>query len=154
MPFKITYRGLQVECDTIDEINRLAEELESTKAREARKARRATKNQPINTTLFQQEESIRTLVHELKTNQRKLLAEVSKAEKSDTELREILELENNKALAGVLSGISKLAKRLGMEHAPIDARMTRSRSGGREYRYSIRPEALEEVQKALLNGHA
>lgn len=160
MPFTVNYRGLHVECETINDLNRLAEELEATKAKDARKARRLAKSQaqPLSQaskpSLFEPEKSIRGLVHQLKENQRQLLSEISKTERSDAELRQLLNLNGNKALAGVLSGISKAAKRIGLEDVPIESKMSRSGSGEREYRYSIRPDAAEEVQKALLNGHA
>jgi glutamyl-tRNA reductase len=154
MSFTVTYRGLQVECKTIEDLNRLAEESESIRAKDARKARRIAKAQAARPSLFEPDKSIRGLVKELKDQQRTLLTEISKAEKSDAELRALLRLPGNKALAGVFSGISKAAKRLGLESVPIERKMTRSGSGEREYRYSIHPEVAEEVQKVLLNGHA
>jgi hypothetical protein len=131
--------------------------MEISRAKEARKTRRAARaqSQPISlfSTSQNPDKSVYGLVSQLKSQQRMLLSEISKAARSDGDLRALLHLENNKALAGVLSGISKAAKRLGTQ-VPIDKQMSRSSSGDREYRYSIRPDAIEEVQRALLNGHA
>ena|ERR1700734_908762 len=158
MPFTVNYRGLQVECETIEDLNRLAEQQEASRAKDARKARRLARSQAGTGAEWSPvigEQSISGLIHELKDNQKQLLSEISEAEKTDIQLRAVLHLANNKALAGVLAGISKAAKRLGLQDAPIiESKMSRSGNGDREYRYSIRPEAAEEVQKALLNGHA
>ena len=157
MPFTVNYRGLPVQCETIEDLNRLAEQLEINRAKEARKTRRVGQPQgqttPLFTTSSASEKSVYGLVCGLKDQQRMLLSEINTSARSDSELRALLHLANNKALAGVLSGISKAAKRLGTQ-VPIEKQMSRSSSGDREYRYSISPDVAEEVQRALLNGHA
>ena len=88
MPFTVNYRGLQVECETIEDLNRLAEQQEASRAKDARKARRLAKSQgqgqpQLSRPLFEPDKSIRGLVHELKDNQRTLLTEISRAERTD-----------------------------------------------------------------------
>ena len=60
-----------------------------------------------------------------------------------------LNLSGNKALAGILSGISKRAKTAGIETEIIVKSMQRNGSGERHYRYGINAGARDEVAKGL-----
>ena len=70
----------------------------------------------------------------------------------DTDLRAALRLDNNKALAGILAGISKRAKSAGIDgRSLLTKSQSRNGSGERQYAYRIVPEASEEVRSGLEN---
>jgi hypothetical protein len=156
MAFIVKYRGLDVQCESISDINELADQVEVTRTKEDRRAKREATRVPVgrSTAPLFADRSIRGVIQELKSPQRKLISAIAESERTDSELRDLLGLDGNKALAGVLSSISKASKRLGLDHVFIEKQESRAGNGEREYRYSIRPESLEEVQRALLNGHA
>jgi hypothetical protein len=157
MPFTVSYRGMAVQVDSVEELDQLAQQTESQREREARRMKRAARPPVTRNTLFDTapEKSIRGLVRELRDNQKLILAALCNSEQSDADLRKLLNFgDNNKALAGALAGVSKAAKRVGIE-APIQKKMSRSGNGAREYIYSLVPSVTEEVHKAMsVNGHA
>ena len=70
----------------------------------------------------------------------------------DTNLRAALRLDSNKALAGILAGISKRAKSAGIAGGSLLTKsQSRNGSGERHYAYRIVPEVSEEVRSGLGN---
>jgi hypothetical protein len=141
MAFRVIYKGLEVICETLEDVDALAD---SSSASGSNRSRREPKRQ---------HRSIRRLVQELGEKQHLLLtllvAEPDKPS-PDNELRESLELGDNKALAGILSSISKRAKSAGLDTRNImTKKATRNGSGERHYAYSIVPEAIAEVKAGL-----
>lgn len=156
MAFVVNYRGMPVQVDSIEELDQLAEKMESQRERDMRKAKRAARPAAPRNNLFDlgPEKSIRGLVRELRDNGRAVLSALSERSHTDTELRALLNLgDNNKALAGALAGISKAAAKIGVD-LPLEKKISRTGNGQREYTYSLSSAAIEEVQKALLNGPA
>ena len=139
MAYRVLYKGLEVVCETPEDVDALAES--STRGQGRRKESQQ-----------KQHRSIKRLVRGLGDKQRSLLTRLAESDKPvlDSELRSILGLEDNKALAGVLASISKLAKGAGLDRGSIiNKTMTRNGSGDRHYAYSIAPEACEEVVAGL-----
>lgn len=56
---------------------------------------------------------------------------------NDLELREILRLQTNSALAGIMAGISKRAEKMGLTHQDIIIKEETDRTNGSKYRYRL-----------------
>lgn len=154
MAFVTRYRGLEVQCETIEDLNALADQMQLSKSvsRTSRHGQRTPPSETSRPSLLPTEDPMRQLIPELSPQQLRLLSEIAKDQKSDSELRHALALSNNKALAGILAGISKAAKRIGLQ-TPIEKSVTRSTTGEREYTYTLESGVIEEVKQAL-NSHA
>ena len=139
MGYLVKYKGLNVICDTPQDIEALAEH-------EAVGRKRAIRQENV------RHRSITKLVGEIGEKQREFLFFLSKhaAQVKDSEIQQELALPGNKALAGVLSGISKRAKTVGIDKEIIVKSMQRNGSGERHYRYGINDNAREEIMAGLL----
>ena len=142
MSYRVRYKGLDVICENVADIDALAASSSTDSSRVKRIQKR-------------EHRSVRRLIRELNENQRKLLEMLlASGEKPviDTDLRAALRLDNNKALAGILAGISKRAKSAGIDGGSLLTKsQSRNGSGERHYAYRIVPEASEEVRSGLGN---
>jgi hypothetical protein len=122
----VRYKGAEVICKSVEDAARLLERLgQNEKNLEWR---------PWNTADFTD------FTNRLETQPRRLLAFLVKIKTAtDTQLREHLRLQNNKALAGVLSGVSKVALACDMEPQRVYTQHTNYKAGKPERRYSISP---------------
>jgi hypothetical protein len=146
MGFKVNYRGLEVTCETPEDVDALA-----SLARIGKACKQAVRGFP-KPSLFDNPKhgSARILVRELAEQPRNLLRLLAeKGKMTDAEIRELLGLQNNKALAGVLTGISKRAKKAGINKAIVEKVSKRNGTGERRYLYSIGSQFLEEVRNGL-----
>ena len=95
-------------------------------------------------------EPIPAFVGSLNKAQKLALSEITlNGPRTDAELRSTLKLDGNKALAGILAGITKGAKRKGVKQEVVSKEMTRIGNGLRGYKYSLNPEVAIEIVKAL-----
>ena len=144
MGYKVSYRGLEVVCETSQDVDALADRADgfSPKGRKRRSAA-GTSNR--------KHRSVKKLMPELGQPQQELIKALFAASQplSDAELRESLSLRDNKVLAGILASISKRAKHAGIEMQIISKTHLRNGTGERHYRYSISSEVLEEVRVGL-----
>jgi hypothetical protein len=152
MAFVVKYRGLDVSIDSLDQLDQLADRLSSNGAKRSgpgpNQAHGSAPNQSANPD--QEHAAIRKMMLELSDKQRLLLIELGMNDKrTDKMLRETLDLESNKALAGVLAGISKALKRHGIRTAVIMKASFRSSGGDREYTYSLNPAVQEDFEEVF-----
>lgn len=65
---------------------------------------------------------------------------------TDLELKEILKLQKNAALPGIMAGISKRAEKVGLTHQDILIKEVPGGEGGALYRYKL-TEAMKELME-------
>jgi len=146
MGFKVNYRGLEVTCETPEDVDALAERVRLVRAH--RDAIERSPRYP----LFDNPKhgSAKILMKELSEQPRKLLKLlIERGKLTDAEIRELLGLQNNKALAGVMTGISKRAKKAGINKAIVEKAFKRNGTGERLYQYSIGSQFVDEVRSGL-----
>jgi hypothetical protein len=134
------YKGLEVICETAQDLDALASGTSSNGHGRTRKPRTQHKN-------------VKRLVREVGEKQQLLLSLLLKARPSsvtDQQLREGLGLESNKGLAGVFSGLSKQAKGVGIAPDSLILKSaSRNGSGDRTYQYALTDEIAAEVEEGL-----
>lgn len=141
MSYRVKYRGLEVAVDTLDEIDALADRIQSGRAEQ-----RSTERRPP-----PPPSSVQEIVASATSDQKKLLGLVLESGSSgmtDEALRSAIGLENNKQLAGMTAGISKRLVGAGLSTQILKSEQQMS-GGVRSYRYWITPEAEDEVRKGL-----
>jgi hypothetical protein len=124
-PYEVEYRGVVIRCDTPEDVARLAREL--------------AKDEDV----IQHE---RWLAHEfmdfvnrIQYQQRRLLALLLKKNMNDHELREALGVSGNQALAGILSGITKVAQIMEIDRRRIYLQRTQYEQGLPVRDYMVAP---------------
>jgi hypothetical protein len=112
MAFKVIYKGaVEIQCENADEAIQIAQRLTDTNGHYASPAA------IVNAAAGGLEVSrYRELVGFLNTKQKRFLAMLVENQhgRTYTHICQQLELEDNKALGGMLSGISKFAKKVGV----------------------------------------
>lgn len=132
------YRGLEVVVDSIAEIDDLADQL-------GRKGKTLSTRQDA----LVVPGTIDSIVESATADQRTLLKYlVEHGQSSDDAIREALNLNDNKQLAGMTAGLSKRLASARISTQIINS-SHRSENGNRVYRYEIPEEALEDVKKGL-----
>lgn len=116
-------KGLKIKCSSVEAAKRLIQELE----KEIEPNR-----EPWNVAEFLE------FTGRIQWQQRALLKLLiqSSGEVPDVQIRETLKLANNRVLAGVLSGVSKVALSLSIDPNRVYRQVTRYRSGQPERKYS------------------
>ena len=134
--YEIEYKGKIIRCRTLDDMKRALENLEGS---------RITKeNAPWSTGEFKK------FTGRIQFQQRRLLAtllEYGTASLEDFKLRELLDIRDNQALAGVLSGISKVALMFGIEPRRVYTQTTFYKHGKAKRCYQITSEFLQAADK-------
>lgn len=120
MPYKIRFKGsVEIECDTVDEVISIAHRLADTNGKVTDYTLPDVVSSDagirLTTSRFQE------FVGFLDAEQRKFLALLVESPdgKTDHNLRQALGLSDNKQLGGMMSGISKLAKKAGFSIGDI-----------------------------------
>jgi len=137
MAYKVSFRGLEVTCNSAAEVLALAA-LASTDGNSERVPQ------------VRSRQTIQSLVESLSEDQKQLVDLLNKVwpdSTTDQKLCDAMRLTGNKKLAGVLAGISKLSKRAGINPI-IRHQSLRGRTGERLHRYWIE----EDAHAALSNG--
>jgi hypothetical protein len=97
--------------------------------------------------------SLKTMVKSLQENQKQLLlfmVGMAPGPVTDSQLRQALDLEHNKQLAGLLSGIHKAAKRSEIELTELFTKeSSRDAAGDRTYEYQINASNLDDIKAGL-----
>jgi hypothetical protein len=130
MAYKVTFRGLEVSCNSAEDVLALAA-LASTDGTSGRMAQGRS------------QQTIRSLVESLPEDQKQLVHLLNKVwpdPTTDGKLRAEMQLTGNKKLAGILSGISKMAKRAGINPI-VKHQSLRGRAGERVHRYWLEGDA-------------
>jgi hypothetical protein len=123
--FEIEYKGAKISCDSLEDATRLLRNLGEAA--------------PIHSTPWSAHE-FEALTDRLRLLPRMLLAaliESKMAYLTDAQLREKLGLTNNRVLAGVLSGVSKVALALDIEPQRIYGQSTSYVQGKPQRRYWV-----------------
>jgi hypothetical protein len=138
MGYVVKYKGLEVSCETPQDVDRLAEHEASGTQRARRQA-------------VARHGSIKRLVKESDQKHKELLGILlnSTDPVSDEDLKTALSLETNKALAGVLAGFSKRSKTAGIADKIIVKSTRRNGTGERHYHYAVNQAAMDEVKQGL-----
>ncbi len=153
MAYRIRIGEYEILCDSVDEVRALVRPAPQQIQRSDDQHSKNTiteRHQPRQQAL-EQHKQICKLVRSLKDGQRQLIRLLADSVEpvTDETLRVELKLDDNKALAGVLSGISKRTKAAGLE--PIIVKTShRNGSGERQYEYRIAPSLLNEVKAGLV----
>jgi hypothetical protein len=120
MAYKLKYKGsVEIECDTVDEAVSIAQRLTSMNG--------ASAELPLPDIISADagvrvtSSRVQEFIGYLDSDQRKFLALLidSPHGKTDHNLRQALGISDNRALGGILSGISKLAKKAGLSIGDI-----------------------------------
>lgn len=156
MPFKLLYRGLEVTCDTIKDIDALADNLENQRKSKAPLQNGVSaivaENSISNGTKKIEPPKIRAFVNRLAEKQKAILSILvgSPTGLTDSELRTATGVKNNMALAGITSVMSKAAKSEGLNYSDIVEKIVLSAEIGKQaYHYQITPDTKEELKNAL-----
>jgi len=136
-PYEIEYKGKIIRCRSLEDMEQALDRLESG---------RFTRDEtPWATEEFQ------NLTGRIHVPQRRLLAKLlengATAWVENVKLREVLDLSDNQALAGALSGISKTAQGLGIEPRRVYSQMTTYRHGKGIQYYQITSSFLQAAKK-------
>jgi hypothetical protein len=136
-PYEIQYKGKTIRCRSLDVMEQALDRLEGSKL-----AREVT---PWGADEFQR------FTGRIHIPQRRLLAKLleygTTAWLEDWKLRELLDIPDNQALAGVLSGISKVALIFGIEPRRVYAQDTFYKQGKPRHRYQITSAFLQAADK-------
>ncbi|MBI3894945.1 MAG: hypothetical protein HY313_03350 [Acidobacteria bacterium] len=147
MAFRVRYRGLEVICETLQDVDALADRLEKRSESATKPTIQRFPRLPLEN---RQHGSARLLMGEIGKRQRAFLEELVKhGSLTDNDARQLLSLRDNKALAGILTGISRRSGASGIVGKIVKKYGTRNGTGERHYTYSIVPEFIEEVKAGL-----
>jgi hypothetical protein len=110
MAFKVVFKGVEIQCETADDAIQIAHRLADPNGGGAGFIFSQTSGGSLEVSRY------RELVSSLNASQKKFLSLLvdNPHGKTDHSLRQELSLEDNKALGGMLSGISKLARKVGV----------------------------------------
>jgi hypothetical protein len=136
-PYEIEYKGKTIRCRTLEDMQRALESLGNS---------RPTRDvQPWSTDEFDK------FTGRIQLQQRRLLAKLleygTTAWLEDFKLRELMDIPHNQALAGVLSGISKVALMFGIEPRRVYTQNTTFKHGKAHRFYQVTSEFLRAAAK-------
>jgi len=132
--YEIEYRGIKIRCPSLDAMKRAVRELEHYVP---------TDQEPWTSN------DLVDFTGRIMPRQRKLLVFLLNAEEpaTDEEIRRELQIPNNRALAGILSGVSKVALALDIDPRRVYKQATTYKNGLPERRYSV----TEAFRRAVEN---
>lgn len=109
MPYTVKYKGVEIECASIEDAVQLAERLSGGDV-SARPGGHSSGSESLEVSRY------REFVGYLNSNQKKFLSMLVENPhgKTDRSIRQELGLDDNMALGGVLSGLGKFARNLGI----------------------------------------
>lgn len=115
MPFTVKYRGVEIECSTIEEALQLTERLATSGNGSVNQAVRIGGTDNLEISRY------REFVGYLNNNQKRFLSMLVENPhgKTDNSIRQELRLNDNMALGGVLSGLGKFARKVGINTESI-----------------------------------
>jgi hypothetical protein len=147
MSYLVHYRNIEVTCDTLDEVDALAE-----RADRARKSPVDLQFRARTPETNGQTPTVQQLVAGFKARPKKALKAIvsSGGHITDTELCRILKAKNNMALAGILSPVYRQARDQGIQPDTFLQRQSHVNEQNEKItEYIIPPDALEKVREGL-----
>lgn len=154
MGFKINYKGLEVVCDTVDEVDELAERHN----RRGATAQTSTNGKSSSAgTLFDSDAELKpdlkSVIGSFSVNSKKLIGVLvdAGAPLSDDIIAEQMRAQKT-SIAGYISDIALKSQKVGYDYTKFFTRRQISdKQGEREYSTEIPPTMLYEVSQALMN---
>jgi hypothetical protein len=144
MAYRTTYKGQEVICDTIQELDALL----GTDTTSSSSGRKKTEKRTPRTA--------KGWAKAVAPEQRDFLKALACAHPnslSDVQIKEKLGLDSssgNRKIAGLMGGLNKAAKKSGLQFADlISKENTRNGNGERHYSYGIVPTVIAEVKQGL-----
>lgn len=136
-PYEVEYKGVTIRCDT---------------SQEAVEVARLLGGEPDHPhyALWRMDE-FTEFVERIQFAQRRLLSLLMKAKcqpVKDAQLCSMMDLSGNQALAGILSGVTKIAKAMDIEPSRIYYQRTEYNQGSPERKYYITPAFLKVAEDA------
>ena len=156
MPFRVNYKGLEVEVDSIDDLDALAARINGNSTRRAAGPPRTDKTErPVQPTIDADspiENRLKAFVAALNENARRVYKDIAQYAQpiNDVDLRERLKINSNNELAGYLAGITRAAKKAALDPDVVLTKVTRdNRPKHRAYQYSIPAGILDDVRRIM-----
>ena len=148
MSYRVTYRGLHIECDSLTEIDRLADELEARKQPPVSLHRVSGGSAPPELPKY---ERIKLLMQTLSAEQRIFLQELVGAHqrgRGPLLLREF-PIEPSK-IGALVTNLGKAAQRMGLALDDlVNREKSRNGSGKRQSHYSIVSNHVEAIAEGV-----
>lgn len=148
MSYKVRYRGLEVVCDSLDEVDALADRQSHTPIGPVElnfTRNRSNGNSQVHT--------IKELVGLLKARPKKALKAVASngGRMSDTDLARVMKAKHTMALAGIIAPLYKAARLNGIDEKKFFRREVHinEENGEQIKEYVIPSESLDEVKEGL-----
>lgn len=115
MPFTVKYKGVEIECPNIEDAVELADRLAAGSNGTANQSARSGGTDNLEISRY------REFVGYLNNNQKRFLGMLVENPhgKTDNSIRQELRLNDNMALGGVLSGLGKFARKVGINTESI-----------------------------------
>jgi len=136
-PYEVEYKGVVIRCDTPQEAVEIARLLGGEPDHPHYSAWRV--------------DEFTEFVERIQFAQRRLLSILMKAKGQavkDSQLCSMMGVSSNQALAGILSGVTKIAKAMDIEPSRIYYQRTEYNQGSPERRYYITPAFLKAAEDA------
>lgn len=155
MGFKVMYKGLEVICDTFEDLDFLAEQASGRTTTQPRRTKTAEAVEPSapETNGASHDQHMMKFINSLPDGTMEVLSQlVANGEMTDSQLRAKLGLTNNMQLAGRTAMVSRSAKKFGV--APEDllvAKMISKKPGNRKYTYHV-PEGAKSLIRRRTHG--
>ncbi len=143
MAFTVKYRGLDVACEKLEDLDRLADSLENTRSRRSPQSQ-ATRHKTRGT--------VADVFGNLNAKQTKVFRVLMAAagDVSQEDLRTKLGAKTNQGVGAVIAQISRAAKPHGFSVFDlIEKEMTRNGLGARNYLYRLKEDHADEVRVCL-----
>jgi hypothetical protein len=155
MGYLVKYRGLDVVCETLDDIDKLADRLSNKSVALTQSTVSAIPSQQwfaqvAQSIVIPTENPVSAGFRRLKTNQRRLLDIIvgSRDPVSDEDIRNKMGLANNHSISGLTTGIKRNFKRAGIKDL-LQKEAKRNGSGNLHSYYSVNPKFIEELREEL-----
>jgi hypothetical protein len=141
MPYKTTFHGHEVICDTVQELAAL---LDTNATSSGRRRNHPEKRTPRNAKGWAKATADKP------RQALEALAASHPESISDEEIKDKLNLESNRKIAGIMGSLAKSAKKSGLTFESLVVKeATRNGNGERHYRYGIGPTAIAEIKQGL-----
>jgi len=150
MGYRVSYKGLEVVVETLDEVDALFEKRSKADSGSGTLDLRLNGN---DRKLDAQAITMKGLTNGLSLNAKKALKAIARSggRMSDSDLAKAVHAKNNMALAGILSPLYKAARLAKANDLPVffQKETTTNEGGQAVTEYCIPPEALSEVKEQL-----
>lgn len=140
MVLRIIYNGVEIQCEKADDAVRIAKMLGANGSGTATAKSLAKRELDAS--------SFKDFLKLLKKNQKRLLKALASGRNvvTDNELQKELGIDDNRKIGGILSGLSKNAKRVGLDLDSMWASEVKHNEHGRFREFTIHPALRKAAQ--------